>query len=211
MPLIKSIYPDKSSIIAIWRMEESLEYLKEAIPIRKEEAEKFKSLVHENRQREFLTVRLCLREIAGRDDLLITYNDLNKPDIKDEYFISISHTGDYVCIFLNREKEVGIDIEQLNDRVTRISSRFLSEDEKLRLPKVDSVKWLNLHWSAKETMYKVYAKKRLVFSTQMEIEKFQMDEKGVLSGVLKLESGQIRYPISYWFFEDFVLTYCEEV
>jgi len=171
--------------------------------------------VHENRQREFLTVRLCLRELTGRDDLLITYNDLNKPDIKGDYFISISHSGDYVCIYLHKTKEVGVDLEQLNERVKRIASRFLGEAEKSRMPdasdEIDEVKWLNLHWSAKETIYKVYAKKRLVFSTQMEIQAFELREGGTLTGKLILEDSEVLYDIHYKFFDDFVLTYCEQL
>lgn len=214
MPLIHRIYPDKTSIIAIWRMEESLETLMEAVAIKPSEEEKFSSLIHPNRKREFLSVRLCLKEITGREDLCISYNELSKPDIKGEYFISISHSGDYVVVYLNEKYEVGIDIESINERVKRIASRFLSPEEKQRIPEEKETEWLNLHWSAKETLYKVYAKKRLTFSTQMEIEAFTLEEQGELTGILKLEEERRAYTVHYLFLDKvlgedrMLMTYC---
>ena len=99
-------------------MEESLDELLEAVTIKDAESEKFNSLIHENRKKEFLAVRLCLKVVTGDDNLLIRYNELNKPDIPGEYYISISHTGDYVAIYLDKSSEVGIDIEQLHERAT---------------------------------------------------------------------------------------------
>ncbi len=45
------------------------------------------------------------------------------------YHISISHTLGYVAVILSRDYEVGVDIEYVSDRVNRISSRFLRDDE----------------------------------------------------------------------------------
>lgn len=72
------------------------------------------------------------------------------------YHISISHTLGYVAVILSRDYEVGVDIEYVSDRVNRISSRFLRDDEVF----ADTTDKL-IAWCAKETMYKLFSSEHL--------------------------------------------------
>ena len=72
------------------------------------------------------------------------------------YHISISHTLGYVAVILSRDYEVGVDIEYVSDRVNRISSRFLRDDEVF----ADTTDKL-IAWCAKETMYKLFSSEYL--------------------------------------------------
>ena len=86
---------------------------------------------------------------------VINHNEDGKPMIEG-YHISISHTLGYVAVILSRDYEVGVDIEYVSDRVNRISSRFLRDDEVFP----DTTDKL-IAWCAKETMYKLFSSEHL--------------------------------------------------
>jgi len=78
---------------------------------------------------------------------IISHNSDGKPFIEG-YNISISHTKGYVAIIISRFFEVGVDIEYPADRVLRIASRFLRDDEPFN--DIDSCLTA---WCAKEAVY----------------------------------------------------------
>ena len=86
---------------------------------------------------------------------LVEHNEDGKPMIEG-YHISISHTLGYVAVILSRDYEVGVDIEYVSDRVNRISSRFVRDDEVFADTK-DKL----IAWCAKETMYKLFSSEHL--------------------------------------------------
>ncbi len=51
------------------------------------------------------------------------------------------------------QKKCGVDIERIDEKVKKIKSKFLSEDEELVVGK--NLKKLVEYWSIKETAYKV--------------------------------------------------------
>ena len=110
--------------------------------------------IDRGRQAERECVSRLLTEMLGYEPLL-EHNEDGKPFIKD-YNISISHTLGYVAVILSREYEVGIDIEYISDRVSRISSRFLRVDEEFT-----NITDKLITWCAKETMYKLFSSEHL--------------------------------------------------
>jgi len=110
--------------------------------------------IKRGRQAEKEGVYCLLTMMLGYEPLL-EHNEDGKPIIKD-YHISISHTIGYVAVIISREYEVGVDIEYVSDRVNRISSRFLRDEEDF----TDTTDKL-IAWCAKETMYKLYSSEHL--------------------------------------------------
>lgn len=106
------------------------------------------------RQAEKDGVRRVLTEMLGYQPL-VDHNEDGKPIIEG-YHVSISHTLGYVAVILSREYEVGIDIEYISDRVSRISSRFLRVDEEFT-----NITDKLIAWCAKETMYKLFSSEHL--------------------------------------------------
>ena len=86
---------------------------------------------------------------------VINHNEDGKPNIEG-YHISISHTIGYVAIILSTDFEVGIDIEYVSDRVSRITSRYLRSDESFT-----DLRSLLIAWCAKETLYKLFSEEHL--------------------------------------------------
>lgn len=126
----------------------------------------------ETRKVEILSVRYLIYLLLGEEKDLI-YSPDGKPQLADKSFhISISHTKGYVAVVLNKEHEVGIDIEYISSRVSKIRKRFLNKQEEENIVKENELIHLLLHWSAKESIYKVLSYKDIEFCSQIHIEKF---------------------------------------
>lgn len=156
MPLLK-IYNSNDSIIGLWKMVNGEfddcadDYLKNASI---EVKGLFKSSA---RRQEYVCERALLREMTG-NEVILFHNEDGKPMLESNYNISISHTRGYVAIILSEKKEVGIDIEYVSDRVKKISSHFMRQDEIAN--DIDS---LLIHWCAKEAIYKLFSSEHLDF------------------------------------------------
>lgn len=68
--------------------------------------------------------------------------------------ISISHSKSRLAIVVSKQKPVGIDMEEIHERLNKVKHKFLQADELKDLP-TGSLKELALCWSAKEAVYKV--------------------------------------------------------
>ena len=110
--------------------------------------------IEKGRQAENDGVHYVLTEMLGYEPL-VEHNEDGKPTIEG-YHISISHTIGYVAIILSKDFEVGIDVEYVSNRVSRITSRYLRSDE----PFTDLRSQL-IAWCAKETLYKLFSEEHL--------------------------------------------------
>ena len=129
-------------------------------------------ITSENRKREWLTVRVLLKELLGEEKEIL-YSSSGKPYLSDNsYQISISHTKGFAAAALHSEMKIGIDIEHISPRIQKIRSRFMSEEEEANLDKEHEEIHLLLHWSAKESMFKVLDEQDLDFKTCLHINPF---------------------------------------
>lgn len=168
--------------------------------VRNEARERFKS---ESRILEWTAVRVLLYDMLDRQ-VQISYDDDGAPHLPDYegLDISISHTKDYVAIALAEHGEIGIDIEHVGERVKRVASRFIRDDEQ-----AESTTELLLHWSAKETAFKMLHRRKVDFLKHLKVTPFEAGEEGVFQlQELKTDDEQT-FDINYKVFPDFVLTY----
>ena len=162
----------------------------------------------ENRKREWLTIRVLLKEMLGEEKEIL-YNSFGKPYLSDNsYHISISHTKGYAALILNKENEVAIDIEKISPRVNNIRKRFVNEEEENALSKTNELIHLLLYWSAKETLFKLLSKENVQFKEELHIKAFepvvgQWDEFDAYETRTK---QCYHYKINYFVHEDYVLT-----
>lgn len=103
------------------------------------------------RRMEYICERALLKDMMNGKIVKIFHNEDGKPILNNGLNISISHTRGYIAIILSETKNVGIDIEYVSDRVEKIASRFMREDES-----ADDIMSLLVHWCAKETLYKLF-------------------------------------------------------
>lgn len=159
----------------------------------------------ERRIAEWLTTRVLLAEMVDRE-LSIGNNSLGKPFIKnDPINISISHTRDYVAILLNEKFQVGVDIETISDRIFKIKDRFVSDNEFIAPD--NSTIHLLLHWSAKETLFKLLDEEEVDFKEHLQVQHFTPLQKGTFEAYESKTKNRKTYRINYEVFPDAVLTW----
>ena len=206
MPLYRT-YKKGELSVGIWKVEETISQLLSMFndfSMYESGLQKFKA---EKRQLEWLAVRVLLKELLG-EEKEIDYLPSGKPFLKDRSaYISFSHTCGYVAVAVHPTQEVGIDIEQYGDRVRRLASRFVREDEMSSVRAGDEIYVLLLHWSAKETMFKLMNQSYVDFLDHLHILPFVPSESGEMEAVEYRTDLHQTFQISYCTHPDYVLTF----
>jgi len=165
--------------------------------------------MNENRKREWLTIRVLIKEMLGEEKEIL-YNSLGKPYLSDNSFhISISHTKGYAALIINKENETAIDIERIASRVKNIKKRFVNEEEEKALSQSDEIIHLLLYWSAKESLYKLLGIENVDFKLHLHIQPFEplFGEWSEFEAYETRTKYQNCYKIKYFIHDDYVLTY----
>lgn len=154
---------------------------------------------------EWLNTRVLLYELLGKEKT-ISNHPSGRPFLIDKsYKISISHSRGYVAILLSKSTPVGIDIETISERVTKVANKFISESEYIDLD--NEVVHLLLHWSAKETLFKLLKKGEVDFKEHLHILPFNPQKRGTFTAKEYRTEAQKIYTINYEVFDDAVLTW----
>jgi phosphopantetheinyl transferase len=119
----------------------------------------------EKRKQEFLQARVIRDQIAKGTEII--YNEEGKPLLIDNsQFISISHSENFIglaCAPFN----IGLDIEEINERVHKIKNRFLNENE-IKIFGEDTI-LLTESWTIKEALFKMNNRKGIDFRKELLI------------------------------------------
>lgn len=206
--LIRKEHIDNGAILGIWEITESKEELLALYPTKlREEAYKYvtTTLKSEKRSTEWLSVRLMLYMILD-DTKIIAHNSDGRPYLTDgSYYISITHTKKHAAILLHKTKRVGIDIEATSDRVYKVAGKFISDNEYIH--EENKRIHLLLHWSAKETMFKLMKETEIDFKAHLNLEKFIPDAKGIIHARETKTNKQTIFEINYEVDPEYVLTW----
>lgn len=206
MPLYR-IYKEKDLTVGVWKVDETVEQLRSMFHHFSIYEEGFSRFSSKKRQQEWLAIRVLLKELCG-EEKEIMYHPSGKPYLKDgSACISFSHTHGYVAVALHPFAEVGVDIEQYGTRVQRVASRFIREDERVSVEAEDEVYVLLLHWSAKETMFKLMEEEAVDFIEHLRIVPFQPKESGVFEAYEYRSGRDRKFFLHYDTHPDYVLTY----
>lgn len=176
MPLFlnEEIFPDVR--LGIWAISESSDDFWALSPYVESSRSEFNALYKsEQRKCEVLAVRLLIKEIIG-DNVQLLHQDNGKPYLSSCMNISISHTRGFAVIIVSRSKQVSVDIEYFSNRIERIRSKFMRDDENAS----SQVKLL-MHWCAKETMYKLFPEDNLTFNKMQLLSVDGNDSTGIIT------------------------------
>lgn len=205
MPLYRT-YSEGDFLLGIWKSDETTERLLTLLE-HKDWYEGRLAAFSEKRKHEWLSVRVLLKALCG-EEKEIAYYPSGRPYLKDgSRYISISHTRGYVAVALHPSREVGMDIEQYGTRVKKVASRFIRSDEESSLTRGDEIYALLLHWSAKETLFKLMGVDEVDFIHHLHILPFTPSEEGEFEACEYRTVQQGRYRIRYITHSDFVLTW----
>lgn len=206
MPLYKTIVVNKHAKVLVWKIEESLETLLKDIELTPQNKMRINQMKSEIHQRGFLSVRHLLKEVGYSDNDLF-YDEYGKPHLKDGTQISITHSFVFSALIISKENKVGIDIEKRRDKIVKIAHKFTPIEEYKSIANHDAlVSKLTIVWGAKESLYKIYGKKKLRFLHHMYIEDFSFETTST-TGKILYDGTTTEFDIYFEEIEDFTCVY----
>lgn len=200
---------DTDTEFALWKIEEDADALYPQLQLNDEEKAYVEKLSNGKRHLHWLSTRVLLRQMLHTDNYINCKVDAHgKPYLVDiPYHISLSHSFDYAAVMISKTRPVGIDIEQIKEKVERIATKFLNPDELAFIDPAHRIPHLYACWSAKEAIYKCYGLKEVSFLDHIRLHPFPFTHQGSLQATLAKGSTHISYQVNYMQFEDYMVGY----
>jgi phosphopantetheinyl transferase len=191
--------------VALWHITEDESFLANQL-----KPESFpKEIISPHKRLEWLSGRLLIQHLVNSQGLTyqgIEKDRFGKPFLKNiDHHISLSHSYPYVAAQIDPSNSVGIDIEQPKEKLLRVAPRILNPSE-LKNAGSDITKHC-IYWSAKEALYKIYGKRGLLFTNNLSIQPFDLEETGQLKGWIKTDGASVLAELQYIVHKDYVLVY----
>ena len=153
--------------------------------------------------RHNLAARVLANQVSP-DFAPLEKDEYGKPYFDSEdHKISITHAGEYAGFMYTKERDCGLDMEEITERVRRIQSKFVREDESAFL--ADDLRGLYMIWCAKEAMYKHYGLKSLDFKKHMKLDHRRLEESGTLVGHISKDKYSRTLDLEYAFFDNYLI------
>jgi len=172
------------------------------VPMSQEEFYQYSTIQNLERKNEFLGVRF-LRNMFD-SQLEIKYLENGKPiDAKGLKYISISHSKNHVAFSVSPHP-IGVDIEEIHERILKVKNRFLNENEQ-KLFDQNSVQDLTIAWSAKEALFKLNEDSGLDFKNDLIIKSW--DKESTIFAIMKQNSKWIEVNLHYEIRDNVVLCF----
>lgn len=206
MPVHKTLTVNETTKVLIWKIEESFENLSDGITLTQRSSDRLNGMKSDLHRRGFLSVRHLLNEV-GYTDADLVYDEFGKPHLNDGKFISITHSFTFSGIIISDDTPVGIDIEKQRDKILKIAHKFTPIEAYKSIANHDAlVSKLTIVWGAKESLYKIYGKKKLLFLNNIYIEDFSF-ETNETTGKILYEGVTDEYKIHFLETEGFTCVY----
>ncbi len=194
-------HKDETQQIVVAEIIESLNNIDDYSFLSSNEKHKIQQITAEKRKREYISTRMLLSKILPRLNEEISYLENGKPKLLS-YNISISHSKNYVCIFLHKTHNVGVDIEEYRETIHRTTQKFMNKNEQLLFT---TTKDKILVWCAKEAMFK------LCNTTPDLLEGFAVEKKeDNIIGTVFTEKFDKKVNLDYIRNRNFCLVWCIE-
>ena len=205
MALYKTLTVSPTTKVFIWKIEESILDLLKDIELTESSKTRLHSMKSELHQKGFLSIRHLLKEVNLTDSDII-YDEFGKPHL-EKGFISITNSFNFTAIIYSTETVVGIDIEKQRDKILKIAHKFTPFEEYKTIANSDAlISKLTIVWGAKESLYKIYGKKKLLFLRHIYVEDFKFaDEK--TTGEIRYDGETTTYTIQFLEFEGFTCVF----
>ena len=204
---------DNNAKVAVWQITETEEELRVLSSTPSDEMEEISFIKSESLRKQRLAVRALLNELF-EDKVYLAHHDNGKPYIENNSInISITHTEKYVAVILDRDDEVGIDIESLDRDFSVVEKKALSEDEidDLEEDREEKNEQLAIYWCAKEAIFKKMSQYNVDFVEQIEIERFRSKGEGELEATFIHKDGyEEELDLEYITFDRHVLVWVRE-
>lgn len=186
MPVLLEKKYENDISLAVWQITESHDELQALLPSEILTDAELASISHPQKQIEFFCSRLVIKHLAN--SLNIKYLGIKKDAFGKPYLVgsiwqmSLTHTSKYVAAVLHPSEAIGMDMEKPSETLKRIAYKFLSEAE---IAEADSdIEKLCIYWSAKEALYKLYGKRKVIFSENLYILPFKKEQNKIIGQLI---------------------------
>jgi len=195
-------------LLGVWEIAEDFDTLYSMVNLATVEKAKLESFRNISRKVEWLSVRALVKNMLGKDTRII-YNAENKPFVKGyTHNISISHSNNLTAVLLSPDKRVGIDLEFMTGKISKVADKFINSKEKITSDPELIKNHLYLHWCAKETMYKICEKQDVNFRDGLTVHPFKPEEHGFMQGDVYNGTGKESYELEYLLHDNYALVWC---
>jgi phosphopantetheinyl transferase len=210
MPVIYTRTINPETRLAVWHATEDAEKLHEQLDLEPGDEKIYAAIRNQNRKLQWLGCRMALSHLRQTRRVEIRYDEHGKPFLASGAArISFSHTGLYAAAICSSTFNVGIDLEQIREKINRVAERFLTPYELKLASGEDRIRVLTLFWAAKEALYKINGKPDLDMQHDICVESFDYlcNTDGELNVLMKLNGRSQGVTVFYHQMEDHILAW----
>ena len=201
---------DDDTEFALWKIEEKAADLYKQLQLDEHEKAYFEKISTSKRHLHWLSTRVLLRTMLRTDEYIDCKTDIHgKPYLVNlPYHISFSHSFDYAAVMMSKKAPVGIDIEQIKEKVERIATKFMNPGEMAFISTDEHrIEHLYVCWCGKEAIYKCYGQKEVSFVNHISLAPFEFAKAGSVDARLHKGEVDLNYEVEYMQYEDYMIGY----
>jgi len=137
----------------------------------------------------------------------ICYTSHRKPYFKNaSAHLSISHSFERVAVCIHEDKNIGVDLQLISEKILRIKEKFLNSLELVKAKNEPTE--LTAYWSIKEALFKIYGKQDAFLKPNFEIKNFNFDGKvGSAKGIIRVNSFYEEHHMEFRKMDNYMLAY----
>ena len=207
MPLFKTIDINPSTKVFLWKITEDYHVLLAKAKLKDVSLTRLQGMKSESHQKGFVAVRMLFQE-AGYSDFELYYDEFGKPHLQDGKHISISHSHDFSAIIIS-DANIGIDLEQIKDKVLRLAPRFMDISHLEGLSEIDKMRKATVVWGVKEAIFKLKNEVGISFIDHIMESPFLLSDKKC-SAELHFNNVIQQYDIGFEEIDNYALVYAIE-
>lgn len=205
MPL-ENLHVDPNRGLGFWKITESEEDLTRQFPFTRAVPA---NLNNPQKRLEWMAGRVLTHCLLAEWNLPFTgivKDTFGKPFLEGlNVHLSMTHSFPYVSVIVDREKNVGIDLEQPKEKLLRIGPRVLNPSE-LSDAGTDMIKHC-IYWCSKETLIKIYGRKDLTLAKNLQVDAFIVGLQGAIIGRIIVNDSERVVPLYYQVTPEFIVVY----
>jgi phosphopantetheinyl transferase len=201
MPLYKEVIINHTTTLYLWKITEDLEWFTDVVELNNSSQKRINSMKSESHQKGFLAVRMLLQHL-GYNDFDLEYDAKGKPYLKDDKYISISHSHEFSAIAVSTHS-IGIDLEMVKEKTLKIASRFMDVSHLENLSDIEKIQKATVIWGIKESIFKIKSIEGISFLNHIFENKFNLEDK-ITKAQLRFNSEIENYNVVFNFIDNYI-------
>jgi 4'-phosphopantetheinyl transferase len=198
---LSRIIPTDGGQIGVWQLTETSTDLLAYFSPEELNNSDFWKYNYEKRKVEWLATRALIKQMIG-SDFTISYSEVGKPILNHSgyKYLSISHSREFVAVFIHQKSDVGIDLESIDRNYNAVEKRYLSDTELNQTGRDPILQCL--YWCAKEAIFKLVQYDGLEFRVHIQILPFNPEKETQFSGCFTFEHEPVLFSLNFQIFDN---------